>query len=286
MSTALTQRCYACGAEIRDCCYWFSHSEENGMTEGPLCQTCCITRNYAIDNPHLDHLLKLKKTIEEDPINCDNFYLPSDVAEEIRPGILDELNKANRINPLYKNKYDVLYLDPPWRYNDKAHAGKRGVEYKYQVMSDDEIAALPIGDLAKENCCLFLWTTCPKLDVALSVISDWGFTYKTVAFMWVKTTKHGKLFWGMGNWSRANGELCLLATKGKPKRVAKNVHQIVMAQRREHSRKPDEVRDRIVALCGKDSKRLELFARDPVPEDWDVWGDQCKNSLDLFGENE
>lgn len=275
-SSLTFQRCYICGVEIA-CCYWFYPSVEKGIIEGPLCSTCCSIKNYASNN-----LPTLEKILEKHKFECDEVCLPAGLAEELRPGILDQLNKANKINPLYKNKYDILYLDPPWHYNDKASAGKRGAVYNYQVMTDGEIVNLPVGDLAKENSYLFLWATCPKLDIALSVMSNWGFTYKTVAFVWVKTTKNNKLFWGMGNWSRANSELCLLGVKGKPKRAAKNVHQIIMSQRREHSRKPDEARDKIVALCGKDSTRLEMFARGKLPEGWDGWGFEYENSLNLF----
>lgn len=104
-------------------------------------------------------------------------------------------------------------------------------------------------------------------------IRKWGFTYKTCAFTWVKQNrKSDGLFWGLGFWTRANAELCLLATRGRPKRVNKGVHSVVLSHVREHSRKPDEVRDRIVELMG-DIPRIELFARQQV-DGWDCWGDE------------
>jgi len=146
-------------------------------------------------------------------------------------------------------------------------------------MSNQGIRSLPIADISADNSCLFLWTTMPMIPVALSVIEAWGFEYKTVAFVWVKTTKHGKLAWGMGNWTRANSELVLLGIKGKPKRIDAGVHQVVRVPSRGHSRKPVEVRDRIVKLMG-DTPRVELFARDKV-EGWDAWGNEVENDIEL-----
>ena len=136
-----------------------------------------------------------------------------------------------------------------------------------------EIWDLPVCDIAENDCVLFLWVTYPKLIDCIKTIEKWGFTYKTCAFSWVKKNKKSDTwFWGLGYWTRANNEICLLATKGKPKRVSKGVHQIVDDRIREHSRKPDCVRDRIVELCG-DLPRIELFARQRTPG-WDVWGNE------------
>lgn len=118
-----------------------------------------------------------------------------------------------------------------------------------------------------------------ELPLALDVIKSWGFIYKTVAFNWVKVTVNNKYCFGGGNWTRSNPELCLLATRGKPKRVSASVRELVVAQRREHSRKPDEIRDAIVELCG-DLPRCELFCRYPA-EGWDVWGNEVESTVDL-----
>ena len=113
----------------------------------------------------------------------------------------------------------------------------------------------------------------PKLNECFDLISSWGFEYKTCAFTWIKTNKKSdSLFWGMGRWTRANPEVCLLAAKGTPKRLSASVHSVVMSPIREHSRKPDEVRDRIVELVG-DLPRIELFARQRV-DGWDAWGNE------------
>ena len=118
-------------------------------------------------------------------------------------------------------KYDVIYADPPWSYRDKALAGDRGAGCKYDVMSLEDIKKLPVKDLAEEDCALFMWVTMPFLEEAFAVMRAWGFEYKTCAFTWVKQNKKADtLFWGMGNWTRANAELCLLGVRGKPKRMS------------------------------------------------------------------
>lgn len=175
--------------------------------------------------------------------------------------------------PFPDKKYQVIYADPPWSYRDKASAGRRGAGYKYPTQTQSWIEQLPVKSIADKNCALFLWVTMPKLNECWDVISQWGFEYKTVAFTWVKKNrKSDSWFWGMGNWTRANAELCLLATKGKPKRVNAGVHSVIASPVRKHSQKPEEARTRIVQLVG-DLPRIELFAREAAPG-WDVWGDE------------
>lgn len=170
-------------------------------------------------------------------------------------------------------KYKIIYADPAWSYRDKALAGNRGAGCKYQVMSIQDICNLPVNAISDNDCILFMWVTMPKLDECFEVIQAWGFEYKTCAFTWVKQNrKSDSLFWGMGRWTRANAELCLLATKGNPKRISAAVHSVIINHIREHSRKPDEARDRIVQLCG-DIPRIELFARQQI-DGWDCWGNE------------
>lgn len=145
-------------------------------------------------------------------------------------------------------------------------------------MSIEDIRRLPVKELAADDCILFMWVTFPTLQEAFSVIEAWGFTYKTVAFAWVKQNrKTSSLFWGMGHWTRANVELCLLATKGTPKRKSASVHQVIISPIEEHSKKPDVVRDRIIELAG-DLPRIELFARQTV-HGWDAWGNEVPCSI-------
>lgn len=180
------------------------------------------------------------------------------------------------IIPFPNKKYTVIYADPPWSYNDKCHAGKRGAEYKYPCMDYAELGKLPVKDIAADNAVLFCWATYPILFKHLAafelLINFWGFNPVTVGFTWVKTTKHGKEFMGMGNWTRANPEPCIICTRGKPKRIDASVRQIITAPVGQHSAKPPEVRDRIVQLMGN-VPRIELFAREKVAG-WDAWGNE------------
>lgn len=115
---------------------------------------------------------------------------------------------------------------------------------------------------------------------ALEVVKAWGFTLKNMkGSTWRKLTKTGKDHFGMGHWTRANSEDCLIATRGTPKRVSASVRQMVSAKHRGHSVKPDEVRDGLVELMG-DVSRIELFAR-TQSAGWDVWGDEVQGDIEL-----
>jgi N6-adenosine-specific RNA methylase IME4 len=143
-----------------------------------------------------------------------------------------------------------------------------------------DIKALPVATLAAADCTLFLWVTKPMLPAGLEVMAAWGFEYKTVAFTWAKLNKRAdpqrltseSFFMGMGYWTRANAEFCLLGTRGQPTRLARNVRELVTSPLREHSRKPDEVRSRVSQLVP--GPYLELFARESAIG-WDSWGDQA-----------
>ena len=146
----------------------------------------------------------------------------------------------------------MIYADPPWRYTQKGLQG--AAEKHYPTMGIDEICALPVADLAAPDSVLFLWATFPQLPEALRLIKAWGFQYKSVAFVWLKKNRKSESwFYGLGFWTRGNAEVCLLATRGHPKRQAANVHQFIIAPIQEHSRKPDEARDkspRPAGMCG------------------------------------
>ena len=176
---------------------------------------------------------------------------------------------------LPNKKYDIIYADPPWEYRDKALAGNRGACCKYKTMSIKEMCSIPVKNILNKHCFLFIWVTMPVLNECFKVINAWGFIYKTCAFTWIKTNSvnDNTLFCGMGNWTRANSELCLLATKGKPKRISASVHSVVIESILKHSQKPDEVRQRIIRLVGKDKSKIELFARRKIVG-WDSWGEE------------
>ena len=177
-------------------------------------------------------------------------------------------------------KYPIIYADPPWRYSAKKVQG--AAENHYPTMSIDELCALPVAELAAKDSALFMWATFPQLPEALRLIRAWGFTYKSVAFVWLKKNrKSDSWFYGLGFWTRANAEICLLATKGHPKRQTADIHQFIISPIEAHSKKPDETRDRIVALMG-DLPRVELFARQTSPG-WDVWGNEVEPTIPDFG---
>jgi len=188
-------------------------------------------------------------------------------------------------------KYSIIYADPAWSYNDKS-MNRGGAERHYETMSIDDIKSLPINDISDDNCILFMWATFPMMQEALDVIKAWGFEYKTIGFNWVKTNKLTNVnqtsflpsesfdvFWGMGNWTRSNSEVCLLAVKGKPIKINSDVHSVIYAPISKHSKKPKEIRERIIRLVG-DLPRVELFARQKT-EGWDVWGNELENTINL-----
>jgi len=172
-------------------------------------------------------------------------------------------------------KFSVIYADPPWKFHvwGKDTGKERSAESHYPTMNDNQLLRLPVKDLAQNDCALFMWATMPKLPLALKLGEAWGFTYKTCAFLWAKTTKKtdGKFVpsvvddanWhiGMGYWSRANTEPCLLFVRGNPKRKARNVRQLIVAPVAAHSQKPAETYARIEGLIDAPPPFLELFAR-------------------------
>jgi N6-adenosine-specific RNA methylase IME4 len=183
--------------------------------------------------------------------------------------------------PPRAGSYRVIYADPPWSFRTYSAKGKgRSADAHYDTLDLGGIKALPVADWAAPDCVLLLWATDPLLPEALEVIRAWGFTYKTVGFYWAKLNPRATgallfderdFFTGMGFWTRANPEPCLLATRGKPKRAHAGVKKLVVSPRREHSRKPDEVRERIEQLV--EGPYLEMFAREARPG-WDAWGNQ------------
>lgn len=188
-------------------------------------------------------------------------------------------------------KYDIIYADPPWQYKvwSKKGAG-RSAESHYQTQSPDFLKGMNINQLSNPDCVLLMWATFPCLEQALELGRTWGFTYKTVAFTWIKTNmNNNRIFVGMGYYTRANAEIVLLFTKGKTLvRHSRDVPQVLIAPRSRHSEKPDEIRKRIVRLFG-DVSRVELFARqNPIAcknenifEGWDVFGNEVDNSIEI-----
>jgi N6-adenosine-specific RNA methylase IME4 len=175
-------------------------------------------------------------------------------------------------------RFGVIYADPAWPFVLWGPRGelRSSVNNEYKTSPIDEIAALPVAALAADDSLLFLWATMPQLPAAFEIIKAWGFIYKTCAFNWVKQNPSGDgLHTGMGYWTRSNSEICLLATKGAPTRLATDVHQIVLAPVGEHSAKPEEVRRRIERLVA--GPYLELYGREPA-DGWTVWGNEIQRT--------
>ena len=189
-----------------------------------------------------------------------------------------------------QTKYQIVYADPAWDFGDRLRSSKkldngkmhfRELELHYKTMKTPEICALPVKDITANDAVLFIWTTDAHLPDALQVIEAWGFKYKTIGFIWNKKTNKGNQVCFMGKWTMKGSEICLLATKGKAHSLIKShkVRQLVEAERDIHSRKPDEVRKRIIELLGE-LPRVELFCRTPK-EGWDVWGNEVESNVNL-----
>ena len=168
-------------------------------------------------------------------------------------------------------RFSVILCDPCWRYEQK---GLRGAAEKhYPTLSIEDICALPVAGLAADDAVLFLWSTFPQLPAALRVVNAWNFRFKTVAFLWLKKNKRtDSFFYGLDFWTRSNAEVCLLATKGHPRRRSASVSQLIISPVEAHSKKPDIVREKIVELMG-DVPRIELFARERAPG-WEAVGNE------------
>lgn len=199
---------------------------------------------------------------------------------ENNPGLLDGLPMRH---------FGAILVDPPWRFKTYNEKGRRkSPDWKpfkdspskhYDTMNTEEIAGLPVDQIAADACALFLWASWPMLKDALAVIDRWGFRYKTCGFDWMKAhvgqidmfREDADAFCGMGYWTRSNTEPCLLATRGKPKRLHRDVRMGIIEPRREHSRKPDCVHARIERLVA--GPYLELFGR-TERRGWTIRGDQ------------
>lgn len=182
-------------------------------------------------------------------------------------------------------KFDIIYADPPWSYYNDMSVNVDCTTVKgmrrppYPVLSSKDIKQIPVNNIAKDNAILFIWTTDYHLQKCIEVIESWGFTYKTIGFVWAKKNKQGKQCSMMGAYTKKSGcEICLIATRGKlAHKMVKNhkVNSFIEHPRGEHSKKPDIVRQSILELVGNDLQCIELFARHHFPG-WDCWGNEVK----------
>jgi N6-adenosine-specific RNA methylase IME4 len=191
---------------------------------------------------------------------------------------------------LPRGHFKLISADPPWHFRARTAlqvgnwTSRRDAEKHYAVMGSEEIAAMPVGELAAKDAHLFLWTTGPTLPQAFELIKAWGFRYSAIGFTWVKLkrshnpnqlrvlpTAAGDLHTGLGLTTRKNAEFCLLARRGNCRRESKKIREIILSPVREHSRKPDEAYDRMREYAI--GPYLELFARTARPG-WTSWGNE------------
>ena len=194
---------------------------------------------------------------------------------------MGDIPKLNKVLPrssfLYKEKYSIIYANPPWYYHNKNIRGS--ATKHYCTLHDHDIQKLDVGSIAADNSALLLWTTFPKLPIGMEVLASWGFEYKTVAFVWVKLNQFSDTpFFGTGFYTRSNSEACLLGIRGKMARQSKSVHSIIQSKCLIYSKKPKEARQRIIELFG-DLPRVELFATQNI-KGWDCTGINC-DGLDI-----
>ena len=178
---------------------------------------------------------------------------------------------------LLRNGYGLLACDPPWLF--KAGQSKRSAERHYPTMPLADIKALPVWELAAENCALLLWTTPPFLRQSLDVMAAWRFRFVSIGFTWLKLKKahadeffmDGDMFISLGHTTRKSTEVCLLGKRGRPPRLNRDVEEVILAARREHSRKPETFYKRCEALYP--GPHLELFSRTDR-SGWSTWGNE------------
>lgn len=179
-------------------------------------------------------------------------------------------------------KYNIIYADPPWQFNNKNTGGsmKSGAESQYPTMSIEQLKALDVPSICADDCVLVMWWVGSQPQEAIDLCKAWGFTIKNMnGFVWRKLTKKLLPFFGMGFWTRAGSESAIIAVRGKPKPASHSVRAVFDAVAGRHSEKPDIARQKVIELCG-DLPRLEMFAR-CAPEGWDVFGNEAPNSISI-----
>lgn len=174
--------------------------------------------------------------------------------------------------------YDFIMIDPPWHFELRSDAGEeKSPQAQYPTMSLEAIAALPVADLARETCLLWLWCTAPGLRTQLPMLDAWGFTFVTSG-VWLKTTAKGKHAFGTGYFLRSAHEPFVLASRGEPPMPRpRNVRSVVPGLVREHSRKPDSAyaaAERLTSGFAGPVRRADLFSRETRPG-WESWGNEA-----------
>lgn len=203
-------------------------------------------------------------------------------------------------------QYQLIYADPPWQYNNKA--SRAAANKHYPTLSIEQLKQLPVPAITDTNAVLAMWYTAAFSQEARDLAEAWGFKVKTMKlFTWIKLNKcyqdninkqlkkadhidatkvleliTSQTRFGLGNYTRANSEDCLIAVKGKGlARLNSSISQVIYAPIGRHSEKPHEARIRLEQLYG-DVPRIELFCRQNAAG-WDAWGNECINSLEMEG---
>lgn len=201
----------------------------------------------------------------------------------------DEAKRRKKNNPLPylhpklpAQKFDIIYADPPWDYGgklqfDKSSKSAENIDYarnifissavfKYPTLKLEQLVQIPVHEIAKDDCLLFMWTTSPHLVHAIELGNAWGFEYRTVAFVW------DKMVHNPGKYTLSNCELCLVFKRGRipTPRGARNIQQLIRFPRGKHSEKPVQVLHAIEKMFPTQN-RIELFARKKF-QGWEVWG--------------
>ena len=182
-------------------------------------------------------------------------------------------------NSLPNKKYQIVYADPPWdmRYVKGLKGGIHCFDMPYSTMSDEEIMALPIKDIIDKNSILFMWVIDSRIPKVKEIMESWGFRYITVGFIWNKKAETTNGYNAiLSQYTRKSCEFCFIGRCGEKIVKNSNVDQFISESKKEHSKKPKVVRERILKMCG-DISRIELFSRDRI-EGWDCWGNEVPTS--------
>jgi N6-adenosine-specific RNA methylase IME4 len=180
-------------------------------------------------------------------------------------------------------KYQIIYADPPWNFTGYVKELKGGITrppLNYNTMKDEEIINLPVKNIVADDAILFLWAVDSRIPIIEKLMKSWGFTYKTVGFVWNKVAKNTNgVNATFSKYTRKSCEFLFIGTRGKCLATNHTQNQYFPEPKGKHSVKPPKIRDNIVNMCG-DLPRIELFAR-VSPVGWDVWGNEVESDISL-----
>lgn len=187
---------------------------------------------------------------------------------------MSSLKFSDTFPPLPKDKFQVIYADPPWSMHNRKALMGWSPEQHYECVDFETLAKLPVNEVCDDRVMLACWVIQSRMPLCIEVCESWGFEYSTIGWCWDKQRTQ------LGYYTAPSIELCLLfkhkqgGLRNTGLRVSQKEKQMIRSPRREHSRKPDEVRESIERLW-PDAKRLELFARE-CHDGWTVWGNQSE----------